>query len=297
MLVIHRSKGKIVKGDHHLYTKDEADDMGIIYRHWRHGRTGDWVISDDDWVLELLDVREYFDGRRSKISRYDVHTVFYFFGCARTTSWARNLHIHKHLRGMGALDGKTWQERFIVSRKGRRWIKLAAAMMMDKNLDIIELGEFMGFDKKYPDSTTIMVKRYLRDRLIENAIIIQMSQYLKDQGITADSVIKDYKEVLEKAKKDGKYNDAIKILDKFERWTGLDAKITGDKIEHGRNEDIVGSRIEKMIADGNKPQELIGGGMGVKVPASATAQVTDGKGKRVEYVDVEVEDSEEEDAG
>lgn len=295
MLVIHRSRGKIVKGDHHLYTKQEADEMGIVYCHWRHGRAGDWVISDDDWVFECLQTREYYDTRRSKISRFDIHSIFYWFGCARCTSWSKTLYMSKHLRGMGALDGKTWQERFVVSRTGRKWIKLAAAMMMNKSLDILELGEFMGFDKKYPDSTTVMVKRYLRDRLIENAIILQMSQYLKDQGITADSVIKDYKEVLEKAKKDGKYNDAIKILDKFERWTGLDAKITGDKIEHGRGEDLVGHRIEQMIKDGNKPHEMIGGGFGVKVPASASRQVTDGKGKRVEYVDVEVEEEEKND--
>lgn len=287
MFVVHRSKGKIVKGHHHIYTKEEADEQAIRYCYWRDGRAGDWVLTDDGYVLECLGVREYFDKGRSNISRIDVYTTFFYYGCARITHWMRKFVISKHLRGMNTLDGKSWQERFVSSKKGRAWIKLAAAMMLDKTLDHMELGEFMGFDRKYPDSTLVMVKRYLRDNLIESAIILQMSQYLKDKGVTADSVLEDYKKIKDSAIRDGKYSDAIKILEKMERWTGLNQKIDGDKIEHGPGQDLVGSRIEQMIAEGAKPKELIGGGRGLKIPASVDSQVFDENGNRLEYVKVE----------
>lgn len=287
MLVIHRNQGSIVKGIHYVYTKAEADEKGIDYVYWRHGLPGMWVISDDHYVLELLETREYYDSRRSKISRFDVHTVFYWYGCARGTSWAKKLFIHRHLRGMGHINGKPWQEAFASSRRGRRWIKLAAVMMFEKRLDLQILGEQLGFDRRYPDSTEIMVKRYLRDHLIENAIIIQMSEFLSDKGITYDQVIDEYKEILKSAKQDGKYSDALKILEKFERWTGLDSKIRGDKIEHSRSDDLVGQHIENMLKERMTPKQMPGGKQALKLGASVSSQVFDGNGKRVEYIEVE----------
>lgn len=288
MLVIHRSHGSIVKGDHCVYTVEEADQAGIKYVHWRHGRENMWVVSDDGYVLELLQRKEYYDSRRSKISRVDLFTVFYWFGCARATSWAKKLFIHRHLKGMGHITGKTWQEGFVSSGKGRAWIKMAAVMMLNNELDHMVLGEFMGFDRKYPDSTRIMVRRYLRDRLIENAIIIQMSEFLSDKGITYESVLDEYRDVLKKAKRDGKYSDALKILEKFERWTGLNQKISGDKVELDRSQDVVGQHIERMLAERAQPKELPGGMMGLKVPASVDRQVFDENGNRVEYIEVPV---------
>ena len=289
MLVVNRSKGSVVKGTHHIYTIAEAEDHGIVWCNWRSGQPGQWVCSDDGYVLELLKRKEYVDPRRSRISRYDVYTVWYWFGAGRITSWSKKFILSRHLRGMNNINAKPWQESFVSSRKGRAWIKLVAVMYISNNVDHMMLGTFMGFDKRYPDSTLIMVKRYLRDRLIENAIMIQMSEFLSDKGITFDQVIDDYKEVLVKAKKDGKYSDAIKILEKMERWTGLDRKIAGDHIEHSPGEDMVGSRIAQMLEQRQQPVKLLNGQMGIKIPASADQQVFDGEGNRVEYLPVEVE--------
>lgn len=286
MLQIHRKQGKIVKGLHYVYTRQEADDAGIEYMHWMHGRVGDWVVSDDDYVLQVLETKEYYDSRRSKISRYDVHTIFYWFACARCTIWSSKFYVTKHLKGMNHIGGKTWQEGFVVSRTGRRWLKLAAMMFFQKTVDLQILGEQLGFDRRYPDSVEIMVKRYLRDPLIENAIFIQMSEFLNKKGITFDQVLDEYKEILKKAKDDGKYSDALKILEKFERWTGLNDKINGDKIEHAAGHDLVGQHIEKMLEERLKPKELPGGKRGMKVSASHSAQVTDENNERVEYIEV-----------
>ena len=286
MLIVERKVGKIVKGTHCVYTVDEADERGIGYVHWMHGQQGDWVRSDDGYVVQLLDVKEYYDSRRSKISRFDVYTIFYTYSVAKRTHWHSYFTVEKSLRGMGAISGKPWQERFVKSRTGRRWIVFVATMLLDKNPDMMAMAEFLGFDKKYPESSLIMVKRYLRDRLIEKAIMVQMSQFLNEKGITYDKVLEEYQEILAKAKADGKYSDALKILEKFERWTGLNQKISGDKIEHSREQDMVGQHIDKMLAERMKPKELIGGEMGLKVPASAVNQVFDADGKRVEYIKV-----------
>lgn len=291
MFVIHRSKGRIVKGTHHVYTIDEAEDEGLLWVHWRHGREGDWVCSDDGYVFECLAVREYVDNRRSKVSRYDVYTIFFYYGFSRVSSWQNGFKASYRFKGMNTLDGKSWSERFVGSKKGRQFVKLVAAMMLEKTMDLMVLGEFLGFDKRYPDSTLIMVKRYMRNDLIENSIFLQMAQFLKDKGITTESVIEDYKMVKDRAMKDGKYGDVIKILEKFERWTGVEAQIKGDRIEHHPGEDIVGARIAKMLQAKSQPKELIGGGHGIKVSPSIDAQIFDGDGKRVEYVEVDVTDN------
>jgi hypothetical protein len=288
MLVIHREKGSIVKGTHYIYTVEEADELGIQYMHWKDGLTGDWVVSDDGYVLECLLAKEYYDSRRSKISRYDVYSIFYTYCGARSTSWSKHLFIARHLRGMTSLDGKTWQERWVVSRKGRSWIKLAASMMLhEKKLDYMVLGEFLGFDKKYPDSTYVMTRRYLRDPLIENTIFLQMSEFLNDNEITAQSVLDDYKKIKDSAIKDGKYTDAIKILEKFERWAGLEQKISGDKIEHGAGQDMIGSRVEKMLQSRMNGVQLPGTQRkALKIPGSWSQQVEDIDGNRVEYIEI-----------
>jgi len=287
MITVVRERGKNVKGTHHVYTQAEADDLGLCYVYWKHARKGDWALSDDGYVIECMKTSEYYDSRRSKISRFDVSTIFYAFSVSRGSCWQKTLQISRALRGMSSLVGKSWQENFVSSRKGRQWIKFVAVMILNRNIDYEAFGKMLDFDPdRYRDSTLVMVKRYLRDPAIENAIMIQMSEYLSDKGITYDYVMDKYKSVLEDSIKEKKFNDAIKILEKFERWTGLQSKIDGDKVEHSRGEDMVGVRIEAMLKERQNPKSLPGGKQGHKVPASWNNQVFDEDGNRLEYIEV-----------
>lgn len=287
MIQVVRNKGKLVKGTHNVYTRAEADELGLRYVWWRDALAGDWCLSDDGWVMQCLAVKWYYDSRRSKISRFDVYTRWIYFGVGRITGWKKEFWFSLQARGMNAISGKPWQEQFCSSRRGRVWIKMAAVMMIQREVDYMFLGEMLGFDRRFPESVYIMVRRYLRNHLIENAIVFQMSEFLRDNGITFDKVLSDYKDVLGKAIKDGKYGDAIKILEKMERWTGLDRKIAGDTIDHAPGEDLVGARIAELMENSRSAKLLPGGGSGVKVPASVDTQLFDGDGNRLEYIPVE----------
>ena len=45
-----------------IYTVDEADKKGIIYKHWKECRESDWGVSDDNYVSECLNYISYKKG-------------------------------------------------------------------------------------------------------------------------------------------------------------------------------------------------------------------------------------------
>ena len=72
----HRGQGKVT---YTVYRKEEAEEKGIEYKHWREAEQGDYAISDDDYVAKVIKKRSYMaeDGRASIYLRFAWGYTFF----------------------------------------------------------------------------------------------------------------------------------------------------------------------------------------------------------------------------
>ena len=72
----HKDRGRIV---YTVYRKNEAEDNGIKFKHWKEAEEGDYGISDDDYVSKVIKKKTYVagDGRPSIYLRFAWGYTFY----------------------------------------------------------------------------------------------------------------------------------------------------------------------------------------------------------------------------
>ena len=54
----HNDVGKTV---YSIRTIEEADSENIEYLHWQKAETGDYALTDDDFVAKVIKKKKYFD--------------------------------------------------------------------------------------------------------------------------------------------------------------------------------------------------------------------------------------------
>ena len=72
----HRGQGKVT---YTVYRKEEAEEKGIEYKHWREAEQGDYAISDDDYVSKVITKKTYVaeNGRASIYLRFAWGYTFF----------------------------------------------------------------------------------------------------------------------------------------------------------------------------------------------------------------------------
>lgn len=243
MYILKRS-GNLVGGEHIIYTEEEAKESGLVYGYWRDAMdVGDWFLTDDGMVVQCMAVKYYFDKRRTGTSRFDVYSKFMTFSCGRCTSFSRFFSFKNAINGMNNFTGKNFGLNFLNTRRGTLFVYTLAQMLLTKDVDYGVLKGILGLKEKHYIRNNIDV--YIRNQYVMNKTVSIMSDYLKEHGITAESVLREYQEVKKKAIADGKYNDALKILDKFAVWVDLHGALSGQR----RREEQLQNGVMGEIAD------------------------------------------------
>tara|TARA_R100000808_G_scaffold2228_1_gene9243 strand:+ start:1232 stop:1990 length:759 start_codon:yes stop_codon:yes gene_type:complete len=72
----HKNQGKVT---YTVYRKNEAEDKGIDFKHWKKAQEGEYAISDDDYVSKVISKRTYTSdaGRDSVYMRFPWGYTFY----------------------------------------------------------------------------------------------------------------------------------------------------------------------------------------------------------------------------
>lgn len=232
-MLVFRRRGKVVGGVHHVYTTDEAKAKGVRWlTDWRDCEQGDWIRTDDGWVCQVLGINKYLDRRRTNVhgKGKPIYTKFLTLPFGRTTNWAKKFELREIIQGQGGLSNKSKAARFAESFRGRLFVMYyCASILSTGKIDYIVLGRIV----RQGSRTDLNAKIFLRSPIIKKKIEETMSKMLKDKGITHESVLEDYKVIKEKALKDGKYKEALEVLSKFEKWTGLDTLIGNGEQDNG----------------------------------------------------------------
>jgi len=203
-----------------IYTKTEADGRGIDYVYWKEVTDeGAWVISDDEWVCQVIRVNGPYKNSAGVESRQVVLPY-----CRRFTTGASRI-VFEDYYGKGDYSSPTpdgWIDRELRSKRARRVIRFYSVLLMKKGRvpekDLEVLGRIYRPDQKEPAAT---LKRLLRQKKTKKMVQEELIKLLSENDITPQYVIEGYKEVLEEAKKHGQLSVAKKTLDTFAEMVNL----------------------------------------------------------------------------
>lgn len=193
-----------------VYTKAEADELGLEYTYWRdctNDMPQKWVLSDDGLVAEFIRVFDYTSSKRPKNILRGVQTMA---GCANF-AWKKPFSIQECIdyRSFTALSRTTWQQKMLRSGKGRTFIKKYVRLasktrsVTPTGEDIVRLISEIFPDKKKPLS---YMKYLLKQEEVRMAIKAEFESVYNENGIDVQYALNILKNAVDIAsqKKDSK---------------------------------------------------------------------------------------------
>jgi hypothetical protein len=218
-----------------VYPKEEADKLGFEYVYWKDAtKTGQYVITDDEWVTKVISVKEYHVSEKCRANARIFKHVLTEIGPMFTRNKNGKLEYleRKKYNNFYDIKPRRWIDREVKMIRTRRMVKLYAYMKLANNIDYDRLGKEYRPDQAIPAAT---VKRLLKYDEVKAMIHEEIVNILKDKGIDKttffDWILLAQKIAAEN--KDPKYIiEAAKVVEKY---TGLeralyqgDDEVTGD---------------------------------------------------------------------
>jgi hypothetical protein len=197
---------KIKNKLHYLYTISEWEakypDRQIC--HWKVGTEGDWVLTDDGHVCQILKKAKY---GRSEIVRticgtYDINQKTEMLGEIPDNiySFSKNT-TYKNFKG----------------RKEATSRELLFARYIAKGDDVVKayLRAYKTDNAEYADRRS---KQLIKTKRVQNMIDDAIQKILDEEGVTHNYIIKTYKQVSDLSDKD---SDRLRALDSLAKISGL----------------------------------------------------------------------------
>jgi hypothetical protein len=235
-------KGRGPKYTAYIYTKEEADSLGIEYKLWRDKevKPGDWVLTDDEYVGQVRDIRIY--NNKQKQPKPFILTTF---GCqwvapTNKLTWEDRRETGDYFNPIP----RDWIKKEVARARTKRVIQLYANMMLTGRIDLQILGKAYRPDSSDPVRT---VKKLLRREQVKSMIDQELQRILEEKGITKQFVIEKIVKAIELGEKreDGYLllKGADKMADYLEMQPGK-TKVT-EQIETNTIFKSIGDAIEK----------------------------------------------------
>jgi hypothetical protein len=188
--------------EHSVYSVEEAEALGMVYRPWRDAVGGEWAQTDDRFVAELLELREY---------KGAIHNLLFSFGEVwvkknTTVEWLkwRDVYMKRPKR--------TWINQEAGKTRTKNMIALYVQMLMSGRVDWNKLGQAYRPDQKIPAAT---VRRLLKQEEIKEMVQAEIRKTLTDQGVDEKYVIDTIKDAIVLAKNEGDASTMIRGAKEF----------------------------------------------------------------------------------
>jgi hypothetical protein len=176
MLIVGKKKRRI-------FTKEEADKRGIRYVHWTsEPNKGDWVITDDDYVLQVLGV--YFANSENKNPQWFRRTCL--------GSWANRTKefSYKLRKNNTRVFGKDRDTRVTFRQKIIAELLISGMPLVDALKCIYPTAKHLVYKAKILNKHDRFIN-YLGNRVME-----RNKEFIEAAGLTDEFVGKKFKKLL-----------------------------------------------------------------------------------------------------
>lgn len=203
MITITRRRRSGGHTDHKIYTKEEADDQGIDYVHWKDAEIGDWAITDDDYVMECEQIYET-DGKSSQI----ILTG----GRAWDSKHGEILFEPNHEMEIYTMNRpQHWSEAEARRTTTKNAMKvLAASLVTTGKPDYETAAHVYRQDEEIPVAT---LKRLLKQERIQKVLREELRKIYEEKGMTESSVVDDIMWAVEQAKEKKDLSNLNRVLE------------------------------------------------------------------------------------
>ena len=195
--------------EYKVYSQKEADDLGIVYVHWKESNDGEYGLSDDGYVGICLKRAEYTD--RGKRTRVNVKL-------SHGTNWvSKNSKINfldNHtLKCYTMAKPSHWADKEAGRTRTKNTVNAYANMLLsDKDIDWDVLGNIYRPEQRTPAAT---VRRLMKQESIKVLVEEKVKDLLVKKGIDREYVIDLHQEVITLAREGGKPQLILQAADVF----------------------------------------------------------------------------------
>lgn len=228
-----------------VYTKEEADERDIDYVYWKEAQPGDWAITDDDYVGQCYDSKEY-TGNKGRTRPFKTFTF-----ARKWVSDSSDLfyEARKEKEAWAYSAPTTWDEKEARTSRVDRMAEVMVQMMLsDQPIDWHKLGLAYRTDEKIPEAT---VKRLVKNKHIRKVIKEKLREELQDQDVNEADVISKFEEAYRVAKDKGQPNAMIRVAENYREMLDM----SPDK-EESTQELEYNISTEELLDDEERQEEL-----------------------------------------
>ena len=197
-----------------VYTKDEADKENIKYVYWRKAKPGDWALTDDNFVMELIRAKTYSDD-------YGVSKQFMTFSAGCTWDGPSNDFEYlprKKYKAWDVSKPQSWDEKEAKKNRTKRTANLYAHQLLAGKVDLGMLGKLHNPNSKKP---AFHMKQLLKTEGVRKLVSQEIDLLLEDMGITKKFAIQILAEAVEAARESGRPSDLLKAAQELQVLTGI----------------------------------------------------------------------------
>lgn len=233
-------------GDYKYYTPEEAEEQGIEYKeNWRDGNEGDWVLTNDDWVVRVLyRMRRQQQGQENGILRIATGTFATWDGVELHTEERRDRWT---ISGKSAVD----------------IIKERDPTIRDKIFvkQFIETGDIkyavnIAYNGRSRNAKERLSRYILANKKVRQLIHEKVQEALDKHGISHEWVVAEYMKLFKETEDE---KNKIKILRDIRDIRGTNEKEQTHRIEGGftgfNSKSVKAAKQEKLPESEDVQQE------------------------------------------
>ena len=208
----------IKKVEHILFENEDEFNKYMpktpIVTDWRKGKEGDWVMSDDGQISQVLKRGELKNGRSGDVYNYYIRTIIGSFVCRRGSTMEGDMR--KNMYAFGAHDKTSYQ--IVKDRKKATNKEFLFAKYVAKGDEVVD-----AFMKAYPAKSKDYAKResnlLMSTKRIQSLIKEEIEKVMNEAEITPLYILEKMKNIIESP--DGKDSDKVSILKELVTISGM----------------------------------------------------------------------------
>ena len=195
-------------GKYPVYTEEQAKQKGYDYVYWRQAQIGDWGLTDDGYVAECYDRKDYTD-KNGKVKTLIKLTCG--VGWDSGFSKINFLENHKYVVYSKTNPKRTWDEQESGTTRSKNTINTYANMLLNNGqVDYSVLGQIYRPDQEIPEAT---VRRFLKQKVAKRMVEKKIKELLSDKSINKEFAVDNIIRVLQMAESKGDVNNFLKAND------------------------------------------------------------------------------------
>ena len=210
---------KEVKGKKH-YLYDSVQEFRIhnpnemIIHDWRTGKDGDWVLTDDDNVCQILKSYPLKVNMSNKITKC-VRTVL---GTFRVDNMKAKLLGEDGIAENIYTFSRTYKAFKEYKKAGLKPKEFIFARYVAEGMEITQAYKKVFKKSKSSEYIASSAKQLMKKEEVQTMVKEEIKKTLQEEGITPDWILAKYKEIADLADKD---SDKLRSLESLSKISGL----------------------------------------------------------------------------